>query len=150
VLAGAIATDVPVSPWFLAFSLFFFLSLAFVKRYSELKLSPDPKTERRDHLARRPYIAADLDLLRSIGTTSGYLAVAILTLYLNTPDVHLLYRTPTLLWLVGAALLYWLTRAWLLAHRGQMHTDPVLFALTDRVSYVVAGFVVGVMALATL
>jgi 4-hydroxybenzoate polyprenyltransferase/phosphoserine phosphatase len=150
VLAGATATDVPASPWFLAFALFFFLSLAFVKRYSELKFSLDTNTGTRDHVARRPYVAGDLDLLRSIGTTSGYVAVAVLALYLNTPDVHLLYRKPMLLWLVGVALLYWVTRAWLLAHRGQMHTDPVLFALTDRVSYAVAGFVVVVMALAVL
>jgi 4-hydroxybenzoate polyprenyltransferase len=138
VVAGAIATDVRVSPWFLAFSLFFFLSLAFLKRYTELALA---RTTERPHrfLSARGYAVDDLDLIRSIGPTSGYLAVAVLALYIASPEVHVLYHEPGILWLVGPVLLYWITRVWLLAHRGQMHGDPVVFALADRPSWMLVG-----------
>jgi 4-hydroxybenzoate polyprenyltransferase/phosphoserine phosphatase len=151
VVAGAAATDIAVSPWFLAFSMFIFLSLALVKRYAELKIASDADpTGYHPHLSGRPYLIGDLDLLRSVGSTSGYLSVAVLALYLNSPEVHRQYDSPVLLWLIGPLLLYWLTRVWLLAHRGQLNIDPVLFALTDRASYVVATLVVAILALATL
>src|SRR5215510_8645702 len=138
VVAGAIASHVPVSPWFLAFSMFFFLSLAFVKRYSELHLAVG-RDNAQHSLSGRGYVLGDLDLLRTIGPTSGYLAVAVLALYLNSPEVHVLYQRPGALWLIGPVLLYWITRIWLLAHRGLMHSDPVVFGLTDRISYALAG-----------
>ena len=138
VVAGAIATDVRVSPWFLAFSLFFFLSLAFLKRYTELTLARSTEQPQR-FLSARGYAVDDLDLIRSIGPTSGYLAVAVLALYIASPEVHVLYDEPGILWLVGPVLLYWITRVWLLAHRGQMHGDPVVFALSDRTSWILVG-----------
>jgi len=149
VLAGAVATRVPVSPWFLAFSLFFFLSLAFVKRYSELRRAGG-EGEVLDYLRARGYVVEDADLLRSVGTTSGYLAVAILALYMNSPEVHVLYRRPGALWLIGPLLLYWVTRVWFLAHRGRLHGDPVVFALTDGPSYVLAGLVGALLIVASL
>jgi 4-hydroxybenzoate polyprenyltransferase len=149
VVAGATATDVPVSPWFLAFSMFFFLSLAFAKRYTELVLAarerPGPS-----FLAARGYLIGDLDLVRSVGTTSGYLSVAILALYISSPDVHILYSRPSFLWLIGPLLLYWITRVWLIAQRGQLPGDPVVFALSDRTSYVLAGLTACVMVAASL
>ncbi|HEU5452631.1 MAG TPA: UbiA family prenyltransferase [Terriglobales bacterium] len=137
VLAGAAATSVPISPWFLAFSMFFFLSLAFVKRYSELRL-PDEDGAEKHYLKSRGYVVSDAELIRSVGPTSGYLAVLVLALYINNPDVQVLYSHPAALWLIGPLLLYWLTRVWLLAHRGELHGDPVVFALTDRISYLLA------------
>jgi hypothetical protein len=92
----------------------------------------------------------DLDLVRSVGATSGYLAVAVFALYISSPEVHVLYRAPGALWLIGPILLYWVTRAWFLAHRGRMHGDPVVFALTDRPSYVMAGLVIAVLVVATM
>jgi 4-hydroxybenzoate polyprenyltransferase len=149
VLAGAVATHVPVSPWFLAFSMFFFLSLAFVKRYAELRLaSGDGKGQ--EYLHARGYLVGDLDLLRSVGATSGYLAIAVLALYINSPEVHVLYRQPAALWLIGPLLLYWVTRVWLLAHRGRLYSDPVVFALTDRPSYLLAGLVAVILIVASL
>jgi hypothetical protein len=122
-----------------------------VKRYAELTIASDADPAGyHPHLSGRPYLIGDLDLLRSVGSTSGYLSVAVLALYLNSPEVHRQYDSPTLLWLIGPLLLYWLTRVWLLAHRGQLNIDPVLFALTDRVSYVLAVLVVAIMALAAM
>ena len=149
VLAGAVAAHVPVSPWFLAFSMFFFLSLAFVKRYAELRLA-EGEGGGQDYLLARGYLVGDLDLVRSVGATSGYLAVAVFALYISSPEVNVLYRAPGALWLIGPILLYWITRVWFLAHRGQMHGDPVVFALTDRPSYVMAGLVVMVLVVASL
>jgi 4-hydroxybenzoate polyprenyltransferase/phosphoserine phosphatase len=149
VLAGAVATHVPVSPWFLAFAMFFFLSLAFAKRYGELRLAGE-QSESHDYLLARGYRVEDVDLLRSVGAASGYLAVAVLTLYINAPEVHILYKSPIALWLIGPLLLYWVTRLWFLANRGHLTNDPVVFALTDRPSYVLAGLVVTILIAASL
>jgi 4-hydroxybenzoate polyprenyltransferase len=149
VLAGAVATDVHVSPWFLAFSTFFFLSLAFVKRYAELRLAAGEWAV-QDYLLARGYIVGDADLLRSLGATSGYLAIAVLALYMNSPEVLVLYSRPAALWLIGPLLLYWVTRIWFLAHRGRMECDPVVFALTDCPSYVLTALVATLLIIAAL
>jgi 4-hydroxybenzoate polyprenyltransferase len=145
VIAGSAATGVPPSPWLLAFSLFFFFSLALVKRYSELDAlhqTPDgPKTTRGYH-------ASDREQIASLGSASGYIAVLVLALYINSEAVIALYREPTVLWLICPLLLYWISRIWLLAHRGQMHEDPVVFAIRDRVSYVVGACVAIVLFVA--
>ena len=78
VVAGGVAAAVVVSPWLLAFSLFFFLSLAFVKRYAELL---GVQATRGDKLERRGYEVGDIGLVETMGTTSGYLSVLVLALY---------------------------------------------------------------------
>jgi len=137
--AGGIAAHVELSFWLLAFSMFLFLNLAFVKRYTELS------TSLRDGATStygRAYVVTDLDLIRNLGPTSGYLAVLVFALYLNSPDVLKLYPRPVLLWGICPLLLYWVTRLWFFAQRGAMHDDPVVFALTDRISYLVAALIV--------
>jgi 4-hydroxybenzoate polyprenyltransferase len=149
VLAGAVATDVRVSHWFLAFALFFFMSLAIVKRYSELGLvGGNGGTE--GFLAARGYEPGDRDFIGSIGAASAYVAVAVFALYISSPDVHLLYQRPSALWLIIPILLYWVTRTWFLAHRGKMHGDPVVFALTDRTSYLLAVLIASILLIASL
>jgi 4-hydroxybenzoate polyprenyltransferase/phosphoserine phosphatase len=149
VVAGGVAVGVLLSPWLLAFCLFFFLNLAFLKRYVELgRMSGSAETV----AAGRGYRAADLDLLRSLGPSAGYLAVAVLALYIQSQAVTELYGRPWLLWLAAPLAIFWITRVWLFAHRGEMHDDPVLFALRDRTTWVVAalGGVLGVLAAAPL
>src|SRR6185369_9799030 len=107
----------------------FFLSLAFVKRYSELHAHRAAD----ESLRIRGYYPGDLEQIASLGATSGYISVLVAALYINTDRVAALYREPELLWLVCPLLLYWISRVWLLAHRGEMHDDPVVFAVTDRV-----------------
>lgn len=145
VLAGGVAADVPVSPWLLAFSLFFFLSLAFVKRYAELL---SVQATQGDRLERRGYEVGDLGLVETMGTAAGYLSVLVLALYVNGAAATGLYHNATLLWAVCPVMLYWITRIWFLARRGSMQDDPVLFAATDRVSYLAGGVIalVGVVA----
>jgi 4-hydroxybenzoate polyprenyltransferase len=122
---------VPLSFWLLAFSMFLFLSLALVKRYAELHAL----SQRGELSARgRGYHVDDLAILQSLGGSAGYLAVLVLALYINSPDVQKLYRQPLLIGFLCPLLLYWISRVWLFAHRGNMPDDPVIFALTDRVS----------------
>jgi 4-hydroxybenzoate polyprenyltransferase len=147
VLSGGFATGIPVSPWLLAFSMFLFLSLAFVKRYTELRSAT---TETLPFATRRDYTVDDTELLKNFGTVSGYLSVLVLVLYINSKEVVSLYRQPTILWLVGPCLLYWITRVWLLAHRGKVDEDPIVFTVKDPASYVVLAIVVAVVVAATL
>jgi 4-hydroxybenzoate polyprenyltransferase len=146
VLSGGIAAGVVVSPWLLAFSMFLFLSLAFVKRYTELRMTADD--DAHGGASRRGYTREDMELLKSFGTASGYLSVLVLALYINqSREVTVLYRTPAALWLIGPCLLYWVTRVWLLASRGRMHEDPVVFTVKDPVSYAL-GLVIAALIVA--
>lgn len=138
ILAGSVAFGMAISPWLLAFSVFIFLSLAFVKRYSELRLL---RSLAKTSAKGRGYFAGDLEQLGNLGAASGYISVLVLALYLNSEEVTTLYRWPELLWLALPPLLYWMSRVWLLAHRGQIDQDPVVFALHDRPSYYAAGAV---------
>jgi 4-hydroxybenzoate polyprenyltransferase len=134
VLAGLAATEVRFSTWLLAFSMFFFLSLAFVKRYAELaRLRENAGTA----VPRRGYVASDREWMSSLGSASGYLSVLVLALYINSSEVVALYRRPLALWLLCPLLLYWISRIWLLAHRGKMHDDPIVAALRDPASYAI-------------
>jgi 4-hydroxybenzoate polyprenyltransferase len=145
VLAGAAATGVPVSEWLLAFSLFFFLDLALIKRYAELRML-ETDVGARDN--GRGYDVDDAAMLRGLGPSTGFLAVLVLALYLTGPDVTALYRSPRLLWLAAPLLLYWTSRMWLLAHRRAMPDDPVLFTVKDPVSWLVGGLTAAVVAAA--
>lgn len=144
ILAGGAATGIVISPWLMAFSMFFFLSMAFAKRYTELDMMQG--TEGR--IPGRGYMPADLDMIRSVGPASGYLCVLLLCLYVSSPDVLKLYSRPSLLWLLCPVLLYWISRVWFLAHRRQLPHDPVVFALRDRISYLAGVIVALILAVA--
>ena len=112
--------------------MFLFLSLALVKRYSELfALKGGSVAE----VKGRGYWENDIDQLANLGAASGYIAILVLTLYINSQEVIALYSRPHLLWLIIPLLMYWISRIWLLAHRGLMPEDPVVFAAEDKVSY---------------
>ena len=134
ILAGAAAAEVPVSHWLLAFSMFAFLSLAFAKRFVEVA---NVAARDEPRVAGRGYLASDGALLGMLGTAAGYLSVLVFALYITSREVVVLYRSPALLWFAAPLLLYWMSRVWLLAHRGALHEDPVLFALRDPQSYAV-------------
>ncbi len=143
IVAGGAAIGVAVSPWLLAFSMFFFLNLAYVKRFSELRELPGESS-----LRARGYTRTDLEGLADLGVSSGYVSILVVALYINSPEVRTLYATPEALWLLCPLLVYWVSRVWLLARRGKMHDDPVVFALRDRVSYAIgaAALLVGAVA----
>lgn len=135
ILAGGAATGIVVSPWLLAFSMFVFLSLAFVKRYIELVGSAGGEPSVRQ--AGRGYVVSDVDLIRSAGPAAGYVATLVLALFVASPEIATRYSSPEYLYALCPLALYWLTRIWFLAHRRQLHDDPVVFALRDGNSYVV-------------
>lgn len=143
VIAGGAAAGINPGFWLLAFSLFLFLSLAFVKRYSELSILLS-KGRHRAH--GRGYVSKDLPLIQTMGIVSGYASVLVMALYLNGESIVLLYPQPLLMWFTVPILLYWISRIWVKAHRGEMHDDPVLFALTDRLSLITIALFVGVLA----
>lgn len=148
IVAGGLATGIDVSPWLLAFSMFFFLSLAVMKRYTEL----DRLLEAGASLSqsRRGYKGMDMEVLRSVGPMSGYLAVLVFVLYINSDKVVSLYSHPDFLWLIAPLMLYWITRIWILAHRRQVDDDPIVFAVRDPMSYLVGLLVALLAILATL
>lgn len=146
IIAGAAAIAVPLSFWLLSFSMFLFLSLAFIKRYSELRAAR--ATGQHTAQRGRGYEAQDLELVSSLGGTAGYIAVLVLALYIQDSHTASLYATPTFIWLACPLLLFWISRAWLIAHRGHMHDDPIVFALKDRVSWAVAALFALVFVLA--
>lgn len=143
ILAGCVAIGVTVSSWLLAFAMFIFISLAFLKRYVELLQLTDTNT-----IKHRGYEVADIEMVISMGTTSGYLAVLVLSLYINSETVSVLYQSPVFLWLICPLLLYWVSRVWFLAKRGYMLDDPLQYALTDITSWFMAIIIIILMLLA--
>jgi 4-hydroxybenzoate polyprenyltransferase len=145
IIAGSAAVAVALSFWFLLFSVFLFLSLAFVKRFAELEAL---RRMQRLRAAGRGYHIEDLPLLQSLGTAAGYLSVLVLALYINSPDIQALYGRPKFIWMLCVLMLYWVSRVWMLAQRGQMHDDPVVFALKDRQSLAIGALAAAAVALA--
>jgi 4-hydroxybenzoate polyprenyltransferase len=141
VLAGAAAVGHHLSFWLLAFSVFLFLSLAFVKRYAELE---SQRSSGHGRIHGRGYHTADASLIQTMGITAGQVAVLVLALYLNSDAVVVLYRTPEVVWGGVLVLLFWINWMWMQAHRGNMHDDPLVFAVKDRVS-LLAGFLFAVV-----
>jgi 4-hydroxybenzoate polyprenyltransferase len=145
ILAGAAAIHSPASFWLLAFSMFIFLSLAMIKRYTELlALQKVGKVK----ASGREYDVDDIPLIQSMGSSSGYLAVLVLALYIDSTASGSLYRHPHYLWLLCPLLLYWISRTWAVAHRGIMHDDPVVFAVMDNTSRIIAAIAAVVVVLA--
>ena len=135
IIAGAAAFSLSLTFWMLTFSMFIFLSLALVKRYAELREAR--RKGRTEKTRGRGYYPDDLEMISSLGAASGYLAVMVLALYIHDPTTAALYAHPHLIWLACPLLLFWITRIWMLAHRGHMHDDPVVFAIRDRTSLMV-------------
>jgi 4-hydroxybenzoate polyprenyltransferase/phosphoserine phosphatase len=145
IMAGGVSVAIWPSEWLLAFSMFLFLSLALVKRYSELVVM---RSVDGDHAKARSYEISDAELLASKGTASGYVAVLVLALYITSGAAKALYGKHELIWFLCPLLLYWIDRIWLVAHRGEMHDDPLVFALHDRTSRILILLMLGTALLA--
>ncbi len=147
IVAGAAATGTPASGWFIEFAIFLFLSLALVKRLSELR-EMEEGAELKEKQRERGYKTGDLPLLLVFGGASGYLAVLVFTMYLGSDKVTQLYSRPELLWIFCPLLLYWITRIWHLAWRGKMTDDPLAFASKDLQTYLVGAVGIATILLA--
>ena len=131
IIAGTAAVHAQLTFWLLAFSMFIFLSLALVKRYAELHAM---QARGLVKTRGRGYVASDLPLLSSLGVSAGYIAVLVLALYIQDGRTASLYSHPQVIWLACPLLLYWVSRTWMITHRGLMHDDPIVFAARDRLS----------------
>lgn len=135
IISGAFLIGTNPTFWLMAFSLFIFFSLALVKRYSELKTIISLNEEEIFFTySRRNYVSDDMPILKNIGIGSGMLSVLVFALYINSIEIRMLYDTPQLLWFALPILLFWICNIWFLASRGEMHDDPVVFALKDKLS----------------
>ena len=130
-LAGAAACTIAISPWLAGFSIFLFLSLAFVKRFAELQ---NIRAAGQVPSNGRGYLLSDTEQMRSFGTASAYASVVVFSLYISGRDVTGLYAHPQRMWLITPIMILWISRVWLLASRGELDEDPVIFAVTDRAS----------------
>lgn len=131
VFAGGMAASIAISMWLAVFCMYLFISLAFAKRYAELE-----RLIRADEPPAfgRGYRVSDITLIESLGSASGYIAVLVLALYLNSEQMKALYSNPWVLLLTCPVLMYWISRVWIKAKRGELCEDPILFALRDRIS----------------
>lgn len=143
IIAGAAAIHVALSNWLMAFSVFIFLSLALVKRCAELvSLEQSGKSAARG----RDYQTGDLSTLWPLGVGAGMSSVVVLCLFINSPELNARYASPLLLWALPLTLVYWLGRIWIKTSRGEMHDDPIVYALRDRASrWLVAGMTLVVL-----
>lgn len=129
IIAGSAAIGVVTTNWLLAFSLCVFFGLALVKRFTELN---NLQSTGGSEIKGRAYTTASLKAISSAGAVSSLLAVGVFAMYINAPDITRLYSMPVLLWLICPLLLYLLARIWSQAHKGLLHEDPILFAITDH------------------
>ena len=143
ILSGAVATGIFVSPWLLLFSVFFFYSLALAKRATELITSEGD----RDGVEKsgRGYYMSDLQIVAIQGVCSGFVAVMVFGLYINSPHAATLYAQVHFLWPICLILCYWISRTWGITMRGELCADPVVFALRDKASYAM-GFAILILA----
>lgn len=146
IIAGSVATDIKPSFWLLTFSMFVFLSLALVKRFSELRALT---TSSKAALTGRGYRSDDLPVVLSLGSSSGMVSVLILAMYTQAEIVPAMYAAREWLWLAPPLMLYWTARLWMKAVRGEVNEDPVLFAAKDWQSLVVAAMIACTFLLAT-
>jgi len=144
IIAGAVAADVALTIWTVLTSVFLFFSLALMKRYSEFA-KYDLETS-----AGRGYVKRDRPAVLAAGITSGMMAVLVIAMYIDSDVAQQSYATPQILWAIVPLVLFWITRLWLLTERGEMHDDPVAFAISDRTSQVVALIGAGIVAAAAL
>lgn len=144
IIAGGVAITVPISSWLIVFSMFFFISLAFMKRYNDLITLGDIK----QNMVGRGYIKEDLAIVGSAGLSSGYISLLVFTLYIYSDHVKALYKQPFLLWLVIPVILYFISRMWLKTTRGEMTNDPIIYIIKDRFSYIILVIIIAIFILA--
>ncbi len=144
IIAGAAVAGAMPSVWLMSFSMFIFTSLAMAKRYAELKAL---ELDSGAWASGRGYHVSDINIIAQLGAASGYISTLVLALYIDSEDVVGLYDNHRMMWLLCPLLMYWIGRIWLVASRGELNQDPVIFATRDRISYLVFGLgLVTVMA----
>lgn len=138
IIAGTFAVSLDLSYWLIIFSIFMFTSLAMIKRVSELY---NLMLQDKEKVEGRGYVVKDREIILALGSASGFVSILVFALYIHDPFIVQRYTQPEWLWLIVPALLYWIGRVWIIAHRGQMDEDPIVFALHDKLSYAILAFI---------
>ena len=138
IIAGTFAVSLDLSYWLIIFSIFMFTSLAMIKRVSELY---NLMLQDKEKVEGRGYVVKDREIILALGSASGFVSILVFALYIHDPLIVHRYTQPEWLWLIVPALLYWIGRVWIIAHRGQMDEDPIVFALHDKLSYAILVFI---------
>ena len=138
IIAGTFAVSLDLSYWLIIFSIFMFTSLAMIKRVSELY---NLMLQDKEKVEGRGYVVKDREIILALGSASGFVSILVFALYIHDPLIVQRYTQPEWLWLIVPALLYWIGRVWIIAHRGQMDEDPIVFALYDKLSYAILAFI---------
>ena len=146
-LGGGMATNLNISFWLLAFSLFIFLSLAAIKRQSEIL---DVMQREKIIIPGRGYKISDIDFIRTIAISSGLMSALVLSLYINSPKVLDLYSNPELLWISCGLYLFWIIRVCFKTNRGEMEYDPIIFAFKDKVSNIIFMIIIALFTLSII
>lgn len=141
IFAGSAVLMILPSVWLIMFSIFIFLSLALLKRFSEIHNTKEESST----ISGRGYIGSDQHIISQLGVTSGLLSILVFGLYVNSDRVQAIYSRPEMLWCVSIILIFWIARVWVLGHRGMMDEDPILFAVKDKISVLCGALVLGVM-----
>jgi 4-hydroxybenzoate polyprenyltransferase len=146
IYAGGIVAGVPVSSWLYTYSAFFFLSLAFMKRFIELKSFVGNGNE---VLPGRRYSKIDESTVQQLGISSGFASIVVFSLYIYQESTRSLYHSPEFLWVVSFLILIWINRIWILAQRGVVDHDPISFAIKDKISWFIACLTISTLVVAT-
>ncbi len=133
IIGGGFITDISVSIWLLSFSIFFFLSLAAIKRQIEII---NFKKIKKGKITGRGYIVSDQKIINMIAISAGYISILVLVLYINSPQVISLYSSPNILWGMSLIMLFWISRIMLMSSRKKIEDDPIVYAIKDRISYI--------------
>lgn len=149
IIAGAAAVEVIPSFWLLAFSMFIFLCLAIIKRLSEI-ISNQEKYDEDTQLSGRGYYIGDLPVLMSLATASGMLSVLVFAMYINSPETIALYSEPYALWLICPLFAYWIIRIIIMASRGQVDEDPIVFAIKDSRSWIIGALILLIIFISSI
>ena len=145
IIAGGAATDIEPSFWLLTFSIFFFLSVAWVKRYAELESA---RSQGLEVAPGRGYAVTDMPVILTFGSAAAGMAVLVSALYLDSAAIRNFYESPEVAWLAIPFLMYLIGRLWFKAHRGQMNQDPILFLVKDLPSLLAVMVSAGILVLA--
>jgi 4-hydroxybenzoate polyprenyltransferase len=148
IFAGSVSTDIPISNWLMSFSLFFFMSLAILKRFLELENLK--MNSRKKQASGRDYYVHDAQMLSILGVTSGLISILVMCLYINSPTTAKLYAKPDYLWFLCILIFYWIGRIWILAARNQVDEDPIRFVIKDRATYIVAVIALIILGFASI
>ena len=142
-IAGHIPNDIPLSPWLLSFSIFIFISLGFLKRYIDINSASNNNLQ----MSRHNYNINDKNILMTLGIASGLISTLVLILYTGSVEVQKHYNNPMILVTLAPLIIYWISRMWFLADRNKIKNDPVLFAIKDKILYLIIVLFIMILAL---